>query len=301
MARLVLSLLVFMWAIPGWSGAVERAGPPEAICSTDKWGAPHCIRKAHFVYDTCNAIETFAMRHGLDPHFFARLIWQESRFDPNALSPAGAQGIAQFVPSTAKLRGLKDAYNPADALDHSAQYLAEMAARYGNLGLAAVGYNGGERRAEGLMAGTGGLAQETVDYVRIITGVPHQNWVDVPLPQPDLRLSKTLPFDQACHDLARNRRMTKLKSYEPRLKPWGIQMAFGVTKKAAKAKFSEMTRACSGLVGNEAPDLVFKKSRASPRGGYFMARLGRDNRDAAWRDCAKYKKSGCICAVYRNN
>ncbi len=46
-----------------------------------------------------------------------------------------------------------------------------MAERYGNLGLAAVGYNGGERRAEGLIAGTGGLMRETVDYVAIITGL----------------------------------------------------------------------------------------------------------------------------------
>lgn len=301
MLRFALSLLVCLVALPPLGAASERVGPPEVICSTDRWGPPHCIRKAHFVYDTCNAIQTFATRHGLNPDFFARLIWQESRFDPNARSPAGAQGIAQFIPSTARLRGLKDVYNPAEALEHSAQYLAEMTNAYGNLGLAAVGYNGGERRAEGLIAGTGGLARETVDYVRIITGVPHQNWVQTPFPDPDLRLSKTLPFDKACFDLARNRRMTDLKSYEPKIKPWGIQMAFGVTQDAARAKFSRMTRACSGLVGKQTPDLVFKKSRASPQGGYFMARLGRDSRDAAWRDCAQFKKSGCVCAVYRND
>lgn len=277
------------------------ATPPDTICSTDKWGPPLCIRKAHFVYDTCNAIRTFATRHGLDPHFFARLIWQESRFDPNALSPANARGIAQFIPSTAKLRGLKDPYNPADALEHSAQYLAEMARRYGNLGLAAIGYNGGERRAERLIAGTGGLAQETVDYVRIITGVPHQNWTETPTPEPDLRLSRDLPFDKACFDLARNRRMTALKSWQPKVKPWGIQMAFGITRKASLAKFKTQSRACRDLIGKEKPDLLFQKSRASPKGGYFMARLGRDSRDAAWRDCAKFKRAGCICAVYRND
>lgn len=291
-----LVLLVSM-LVPG----PALATPPDTICSTDKWGPPLCIRKAHFVYDTCNAIETFAARHGLDPHFFARLIWQESRFDPNALSPANARGIAQFIPSTAKLRGLSDPYNPAEALEHSAQYLAEMARRYGNLGLAAIGYNGGERRAEGLIAGTGGLAQETIDYVRIITGVPYPNWTEEPVPTPDLRLSQDLPFDKACFDLARNRRMTALKSYLPKVKPWGIQMAFGVTKKASLAKFKAQTRACTGLIGKEEPDLLFQKSRASPKGGYFMARLGRDSRDSAWRDCAKFKKAGCICAVYPND
>ncbi|MFN3210404.1 MAG: lytic transglycosylase domain-containing protein [Roseovarius sp.] len=277
------------------------ATPPDTICSSDKWGPPQCIRKAHFVYDTCNAIETFATRHGLDPHFFARLIWQESRFDPNALSPANARGIAQFIPSTARLRGLGDPYNPAEALDHSAHYLAEMARRYGNLGLAAIGYNGGERRAEGLIAGTGGLARETVDYVRIITGVPYQNWTEKPVPAPDLRLSHDLPFDKACFELARNRRMTALKSYVPKVQPWGIQMAFGITKEASLAKFRSQTRACAGLIGKEEPDLLFQKSRASPKGGYFMARLGRETRDAARDDCEKFRAAGCICRIYRND
>jgi hypothetical protein len=226
----VLILVFTLFAAPA------LADPPEAICSTPKWGPVQCIRKAHFVYDTCNAIETFATRHGLDPHFFARLIWQESRFDPNARSPAGAEGIAQFMPATARRRGLTDSYNPAEALEHSAQYLAEMARRYGNIGLAAIGYNGGERRAEGLIAGTGGLARETVDYVRIITGVPHASWVGDDTPAPDLRLSDTLPFDRACHDLARNRRMSALAPHEPAIQPWGIQVAFGTTKAAARAK-----------------------------------------------------------------
>ena len=245
-------------------------------------------------------MEVFARRHGLDAHFFARLIWQESRFDPHAVSPAGAQGIAQFMPHTAKRRGLHDSFNPAEALEHSAQYLAEMAGKYGSLGLAAVGYNGGERRAEGLLDGTGGLAQETVDYVAIITGVPHQNWLEEPLPTPDLRLSQTLPFGAACHDLAENRRMTKLKPVKPAVKPWGIQMAFGISKSAARKKFAAKTQACKALIKGQKPDLVFEKSRASPKGGYFMARLGRDSRDTAWRDCSKMKKLGCVCAVYRN-
>lgn len=288
------ALLWFLFASPTFGQEADT------ICSTDKWGPPQCIRKAHFAYDTCNAIQTFAGRHGLDAHFFARLLWQESRFDPNAVSPVGAQGIAQFMPHTARRRGLNDAFNPVEAMEHSAEYLAEMASKYGNLGLAAIGYNGGERRAEGLIAGTGGLAQETVDYVEIITGVPHPNWVETPAPTPDLRLSPDLPFKMACLDLAQNRRLTALTPPEPAIKPWGIQMAFGISKSAARDKFSASTRACASLVKGQTPDLVFEKSRASPEGGYYMARLGRDSRDDAWRDCARMKAQGCICAVYAN-
>jgi hypothetical protein len=187
------------------------------MCSTEKWGHTHCVRPAHFVYDTCNAIAVFSDRHGLDRGFFARLIWQESRFDPNALSPANARGIAQFIPSTASLRGLADPYNPADALEHSAQYLAEMAGKYGSLGLAAIGYNGGERRATRFLEGKG-LARETVNYVPIITGLSAEDWRDNPDAAPDLRLSKTEPFLPACYAMAQKRRITPLAKPKPRLK-----------------------------------------------------------------------------------
>ena len=133
-------------AIVALAQAAWAEGEAGALCSNGAFGHVQCIRPAHFVHDTCQALEVFATQHGLDPHFFARLIWQESRFDPNALSPADARGIAQFIPSTAKLRGLTDPYNAADALEHSAEYLAEMVERFGNEGLAAgtheLGFDG---------------------------------------------------------------------------------------------------------------------------------------------------------------
>ena len=94
--------------------------------------------------------------------------------------------------------------------------------------------------------------------------------------------------------------MTKLTPVAPAVQPWGIQLAFGLTKDAARKKFAARTRSCAKLIKGQEPDLIFEKSRASPKGGYFMARLGRADRDQAWRDCAKMKKAGCLCAVYRN-
>ncbi|WP_366140030.1 lytic transglycosylase domain-containing protein [uncultured Pelagimonas sp.] len=276
---------------------------PGTMCSDGAFGQVQCIRPSHFVFDTCQAIEAFAKDSNLDPGFFARLIWQESRFDPNALSHANARGIAQFIPSTAKLRGLRDPYNPAQALEYSAEYLGDMSVRFGNHGLAAIGYNGGERRAKGLMAGTGGLARETVNYVKIITGFPAEVWAHNPPKTHDYRLQKDKPFQQACYELARKRKLSKyppLEPPEPKLKKWGVQMAFGVTKKRALAQYKERSRRCSAAVKGEKPDLVWQKSRASPKGGYFMARIGRNSRDSAWKLCRRLKSSGCICAVYRN-
>ncbi|TIS61039.1 MAG: lytic transglycosylase domain-containing protein, partial [Mesorhizobium sp.] len=69
----------------------------------------------------CDLIETQAEQNGLPKDFFARLIWKESRFDPNAVSPVGAEGIAQFMPGTAKLRGLADPFDIGQAIPASAK------------------------------------------------------------------------------------------------------------------------------------------------------------------------------------
>jgi Transglycosylase SLT domain len=291
--------LVFVFVL-SWLAAPAFAEPPDRACTTTKWGHQECIRWDHFVHDTCQLIETVTARHKLDRGFFTRLIWQESRFDPFAKSHANAMGIAQFIRSTATLRGLDDPYNPADALEHSAQYLAEMTRRYGNVGLAAVGYNGGERRAEGLIDGTGGLAQETVDYVRIITGAGHETWVSEPPEELDLSLSKDTDFRQACYALAKNRRLSPPPRTEPSVKPWGVQIAFGTSKAAAKAKYAERTKRCSSVLKGETPDYLFEKSRASRLKGYYFARIGRDTSRSAWEYCNTLKASGCLCAVYRN-
>ena len=288
--------VLFAFLLP----VAARAGPPDPACSAGKLGHVECIRPGHFVHDTCQAIEHFAARAGIDAGFFARLIWQESRFDPYAVSPAGAQGIAQFMPHTARLRGLRDAFNPAEALEHSAEYLADMSRRYGNPGLAAVGYNGGERRAEGIIAGTGGLMPETVNYVAIITGLGWQDWLAEGVEAPDMRLSKETGFRPACYALARGRKLSPMPKPEPRVKPWGVQLAHGVTKERARAQFGVKSRACRATLKGETPEMIWQKSRASPKGGYWMARIGRDDGKAAHALCRALRAAGCICAVYRN-
>ena len=92
---------------------MPRSLPPDERCTRDR---AHCIKLASYVPDVCRTIEALARANALDAGFFARLIWKESLFDAGAVSPKGAQGIAQFIPATAERRGLGDPFNPAEAL-----------------------------------------------------------------------------------------------------------------------------------------------------------------------------------------
>ena len=149
MRPLVLVLLAALAAFPasGYEAVDATHGEPaprksDKIRCTDD--GVTCISVVNYVPDVCSAIERAAGRHRLDPHFFARLLWKESLFEPGAISPVGAQGIAQFMPGTAVMVGLDDPFNPAKAIEVSARYLRKLTDDFGNIGLAAVAYNGGE-------------------------------------------------------------------------------------------------------------------------------------------------------------
>ena len=108
--------------------------------------------------------------------FLMRLIWQESRFDLHAVSPAGAQGVAQFMPETAIQTGLANPFNAVEAIPKSAELLRDLKNQFGNLGLAAAAYNAGPKRVQDWLAGRGSLPKETQTYVRIVTGHAASEW-----------------------------------------------------------------------------------------------------------------------------
>jgi soluble lytic murein transglycosylase-like protein len=109
-----------------------------------------------------------AERAALDPRFVHAVIWQESRYDSKAKSHAGAQGLMQLMPATAKRFGCDDAEDPAENIEAGTKYLAWLLKRFsGNVELALAGYNAGEGAVDkyhGIPPFT-----ETQNYVRIIT------------------------------------------------------------------------------------------------------------------------------------
>jgi hypothetical protein len=114
----------------------------------------------------CLMIEAAGRAHDLPAEFFARVIWQESRFNSDTMGPRRrngerAQGIAQFMPSTAAEKGLLDPFDPVQALPKAAQFLGELKNQFGNLGLAAAAYNAGPARVRAWLSGVRTLPVET--------------------------------------------------------------------------------------------------------------------------------------------
>jgi peptidoglycan DL-endopeptidase CwlO len=105
-------------------------------------------------------------RHGVDPALLAAVAQQESGFDASAVSPAGAQGLMQFMPATARGLGV-DPFDPASAVDGAARYLADLTRQFGSTELGLAAYNAGP----GTVRRHGGIPPfpETQDYVRNVT------------------------------------------------------------------------------------------------------------------------------------
>lgn len=111
------------------------------------------------------------VRYRLPPRLLQALVWQESRFNPMAISPAGAAGLAQLMPATARELGVTNRHDPAQNVDGGARYLRQMLDRFGAIHLALAAYNAGP----GAVSRAGGIPRnrETPGYVRSVI----QRWM----------------------------------------------------------------------------------------------------------------------------
>jgi len=115
------------------------------------------------------ALARSAQRWSVSAALLAAQLHQESGFNPAAVSGAGAQGIAQFMPSTAHAYGLRNPFDPEAAIDAQAHLMRDLLRRFGSVPLALAAYNAGERRVAACMC----IPQipETVAYVAAILGL----------------------------------------------------------------------------------------------------------------------------------
>jgi hypothetical protein len=290
-------LLVFACAIilahaaPSLAGPDETAAPEQnaEIRQPEPEATP--ATPAHF----CQALATAAAANDLPVHFFTRLIWQESRFNPNSVSHAGAQGIAQFMPETARLNGLEDPFNPHHAIVKSAQLLRDLNRQFGNLGLAAAAYNAGPGRVRDWLAAHRVLPDETQVYVRVITGRTVEEWTNgqnVSLSPP---AAKDLPCDLGPGSPIPAGLSTQQTA--PR-KPWGVEVVGGPTSAKALDRYREWLPKYAGIIGHREPKLVVVGVVGQM--GAVHVRVGTDTRGEADKVCAQLQAAGAYCEVWRD-
>jgi soluble lytic murein transglycosylase-like protein len=150
------SVQVIRDAFPALGGAFQANLPEQA-------------RRLYYPLDYQEPIRTWSGMNHLPPHLVFGIIRQESAFDPNAQSWAGARGLMQLMPATARRFGLgaEEIHDPAKNLDAGARYLAWLLERFGgDLLRALAAYNAGE----GTVERYGGVPpfRETRDYLRRI-------------------------------------------------------------------------------------------------------------------------------------
>jgi hypothetical protein len=251
------------------------------------------------VDEICRTLSQAAADNALPEEFFTRLIWQESRFDPAAVSPKGAQGIAQFMPQTAAMRGLANAFEPLQALRESASYLLELRTTFGgNLGLAAAAYNAGPGAVEAWLAGRAALPFETQAYLRIVTGYAAEAWNAKPLPQLE---SSTASIGARCVEIAKammeNVRRRLPLTASPAWGPWGVQLAGNWSEGSVLAAYERLRRRYAGVLSDRLP-LVMYARRGS--GSTFVVRVSEKSRMDADALCARLRAAGGACIVMRN-
>ena len=127
-------------------------------------------------------IASVSSKYGVDADLLARQLQQESDFKNLPPNRAGATGIAQFTPDTAKQYKI-DPTDPVQSIDGQARYMQDLTAKYGNAGLALAAYNwgpGNVQRWRDSGADLKKLPDETKNYVQSLTGKPIESWLDTP-------------------------------------------------------------------------------------------------------------------------
>ncbi|MGV1015476.1 MAG: transglycosylase SLT domain-containing protein, partial [Methyloceanibacter sp.] len=245
-----------------------------------------------FVNIVCPLMQAQAEARRLPPMPFVRLIWRESRFNPNAVSYKGAQGIAQFMPGTAEERGLDDPFEPKAAIAHSASLLADLHAEFGNFGLAAAAYNAGAERVRSWLSG-GTLPGETQAYVRFITGRAAEEWK---LPETDLPEQLKTEGDrvqESCRELAplvvRAVYETEPLTASGAWRPWGAHISTSFSKAQALAMFARLRRQHTSLLAEREPFVTPQRNLSRGRRSLYQVQIGADSRADADTLCARLR------------
>ena len=287
---LVLALLASLVSAVGLTEQANAPEPDEIGTGEGSQTSPQPVSTDAI----CGALVSAAAQNDLPSSFFARLIWRESRFDPAAISPAGAQGMAQFMPATANWRGLSNPFDPLEAIAQSAKLLRDLRREFGNLGLAAAAYNTGSGRVRDWLAGRRALPAETSTYVRIVTGYSPEQWIGARAGIGEMQSEMPIP----CHEIAG----LVARIPPPASKPipiWGVELVGGPTDETALAAYRRLEQKYASMLGGRQTYVVH---HGLGRGtmGWAHVRVGAENRESAQKLCADLLGTGVsYCEVQR--
>ncbi|MDE2363560.1 MAG: lytic transglycosylase domain-containing protein [Hyphomicrobiales bacterium] len=275
-----LSISAFVAVLAGFCMVAAPARAEESVLTT-----------------VCRLIENSARAEKLPVAFLTKLIWRESAFRADAVSPKGAQGIAQFMPGTANERGLADPFDPEEAIPHAAKLLRDLRAHFGNLGLAAAAYNAGAARVDAFVGGHGGLPLETRDYVLAITGAAAEDW----------RAGASAPAQpenaqDSCEKITvalKRSRGTLIASLAPTA-PWGVQLSGNFSKAIALASFQRAKTRLASVLQQVTPMIIGSRLRSRGARPFYRVRAPARSRGEAQGLCDRIHKAGGACVVLRS-
>jgi len=244
----------------------------------------------------CRIVEKAAQSFDVPVDLLTRLVWVESRFQAGVTSPAGAQGIAQFMPMTAAERGLANPFDPEQAIPKAAQLLADLARQFGNIGLAAAAYNAGPNRVANWLAGSGMLPAETLAYVVALTGRTAEDWAS------DRRgggHSGATADGRSCIEVTAALRTEEGADRVP-LAPWGVQLSGNFSKPIALASFARAQRRYHGIIGDLQPMIIGGVLRSRGTRPFYRVMVPASSRAQADQFCRAIMARGGACVALRS-
>lgn len=257
----------------------------------------------------CLLIESAAAANGLPVEFFARVIWRESHYNPNAVGPPTrsgerAQGIGQFMPGTAAARRLLDPFDPVEALPKSAEFLRELRGQFGNLGLAAAAYNAGPQRVRDWLAGRRGLPRETRNYVTAVTGRGADQWAALGASAPAGKQPPAPPCNELRAIIKRtpNTFVAELERHvnEGAAAPWGVQLSAGFSRGRALEIYAALERKYREVLAGHSPMIIRARLLTRGSSAFYQVRAGAGTRAEADKLCTGLRAAGGHCLVLRN-
>jgi Transglycosylase SLT domain len=264
--------------------------------------ADRSLRKPTDLRSLCQTIASAAAQNDLPFEFFSRIIWQESRFNPGAIGPVTrggqrAQGIAQFMPATALERSVSDPFDPFEALPKSAEFLRELRAEFGNLGLAAAAYNAGPQRVRDWLDGKRTLPSETQAYVQKVTGHSAQEWK---FPKPTV-LATAVPAEMSCvESVGLLHKPQPPVASGPSRPAWVAQLIGDSSEAVAVSRFRQMQGKLRSALGSYEPAILRTTIKTGAAPIWVRVRIEFDTRQAADSLCSKLEAAHEPCLVQRN-